>query len=376
MQESFGALDGYLGEDSPQPEAPAAPEAPSQTPPASTPPPEKPDVDEPAPEKSKATPTAPKETPKPPAEVPVDKMAPKQLREAYGKLKGQLKELEAKIEAEKNKPPVKQDDAKLKEIEERLADREKRLQAIEEERQYADFERSDAYKRQYWEPFVSSFNEGRDLVKQLTVNADGDERQGTPEDFDRLMKISEPNQAAQYAQDMFGASAPEVLIARREVIRANNARIKAIDEFKSKGSERQKMQEQHIGSLRKAYESHRDAAVEKFPHWFKPTEGEAIDPKANELLQKGYQFVDQMFQDNQMPVDQLVKLHSVVRNKAGAFDRVAHDLRKASARVKELEAKLAEYENSEPAGGTRRSGAPNGEELNWEASLDKFASKQ
>jgi hypothetical protein len=303
-------------------------------------------------------------------------MSPKALRKAYLRVKARAKELEARVAAQKDGAP--QDDPEKKSLAEKLAEREKRLAEIEEERRFTNYEGSEDYKQRYYEPFVEAFAVGRDKVSKMTVTVDGEERQGTSEDFDAVMRVQDENDAAELAYDMFGNKAAAILVHREKVIEMNNARLKAINDYRKNGAEREKQQvasrQKEIEDLKQTFEGQKKAAIEKFPHWFKPTEGEALDQKANDLLQKGMELVDRAYEGNNLPPQELAKLHSAIRNKAGAFDRVAYELKQAQKANAELKAKLAEFEASVPGSGSARKAAQQPAETNWEAKLDALAS--
>lgn len=372
MLEAFGAMEGYM-EDAPG----AAPEPAKGTPEPSKEPAK-------APEKPAAkAPDKPAELPKKPEEPPIEKMAPKQLRDAYSRLRSQVKDLESKLKAEAEKaakqPPA--DDGEKKRLTETLAEREKRLtdlekrsKDLEQEREFSDFERSETYKKQYWDPYVEAFNDGRELVKQFTVTEGETERPGKAEDFDALMQIANPSQAAQFAADKFGIGQTEVMAARREIINRNRQRLKALDDFKAAGDQRQQQMQATMEELNRTFKATTEAAVAKYPHWFKPTEGEAMDAKANELLEKGMKFADELLFQNKANPQETAKRMSVIRNKAGAFDRVAYELKKANSRIAELQSKLDEIESSAPGAGTsRRAGAEKPSDTDWESQLASLA---
>lgn len=96
--------------------------------------------------------------------------------------------------------------------------------------------------------------------------------------------------------------------------------------------------------------------IEKDPTLYKPEEG---DNEGNAILEKGFSFVDRVFSggapakegDPPMSHQEMVSAHAEIRNKAGAFDRIAHKYKSLSARVQELEQALEQYEQSTPAKG-------------------------
>lgn len=295
-------------------------------------------------------------------EIAPEKMAPKQLREAYGKLNKQLRELKAEQAKAKTTPPA--DDPEKKTLQERLEAREKEYAALQDEIRFTAYERSAEYKEKYEKPFLTAWQAGQERASKLKVveekNPETQEvlqpaRAGTQEDFDTLMRILDDDEAATYAAKLFGPKAPMLLFHRERVQEANQSRRNALEEFKKTGSEREKQfneqRTKQAQAVRTMFEAAKNSGIEKYPQYFKPDEA---DPKTKELLEKGFRLADRAFgapdEPGEKPLtpEQRIQLQAAVRNSYGAFQRVAYDLRKQSALVKELRAKLDEYEESDP----------------------------
>jgi hypothetical protein len=275
----------------------------------------------------------------------------------------------------------------LKTLKETLAEREKRLSDLETKLKYADYSQSDEYKSKYETPFVDAYISGQNKTASLTVRGPDDTtRKGTKEDFDTIMGIGNDDQAAEAATEMFGSKAPLVLYHREKVMELNAAKTKALDEYRTKGSEQEKttreQTEKQRGEITTQLETfwkkHVEAPREKYASYGKPVDG---DEQGNKLLQDGYARAEQAFA-NLNPFDpklspeareKLVALHGQTLNKAAWFDRLAYQKRAADARVKELEAKVAEYEASEPGAGSGKRGKEKAEQ-SWEDLLEtKYA---
>jgi hypothetical protein len=92
------------------------------------------------------------------------------------------------------------------------------------------------------------------------------------------------------------------------------------------------------------------------------------DEEANTRLKKGFEIADKAFSVN--PLDpkltpdqrqQIVQLHSAVRNRAAAFGRLVYQLEKSDATIAELKAALDKFKEAQPgAGEPRDTTAPNG----------------
>jgi hypothetical protein len=379
--EAFGDLES-LATDNGQPE-PAKPDAAPEKPRAA-------DGKFTKPEPAKAPAKAPEKpvdkvlTP----ETPQEKMAPKQLREAYEGLKRKQAEMEAKYKELETKASKPADDPEKKTLAERLAAREQRLKEVEDELRFTDYSKSEEYKQRFEKPFVDAYVNARARVAGLKTVEKRNEleevtqasRQGTAEDFDHLMKIGDDNDAAEWATERFGNKAPIVLSHRERVQELNHARNAAVDDYRAKGSERDKARAMEQETMQKSFgeavEHHTKAAIEKYPQWFKPDE---TDAKGNEILERGQHMVKRVLsngaplKEGEQPMTpaQYASAVAAVRNKAAAFDRLAHRHNQASSRIKALEAELAAFKGSEPGKGEVKGGiAPTGEETP-EGAFDK-----
>lgn len=305
---------------------------------------------------------------------PGKKVSPSaELRTAYEALKLKHKQLEAEHQALRNAPP--KEDPERKSLEDRLSEREKRLADLENEIRFSAYERSQEYKEKFEQPFVDAYQTGRAKVATLKItDADGNYRQATPEDFDRIARIMDDDTAAEAAAEMFGNRAPVVLYHRERVQELNASRIKAIEDYKKLGGEREKQWQEQTAKQReqigKLWKQANTEAIEKYPHFFKPIDG---DDEGNQLLEQGFQMADAAFSDNgNMTPEQRVKLHSAIRNRAAGFSRLAYQNKQLTAKIAELEQKLSEYESSEPGqgeGGGKKTETP---EISMDSALNEL----
>ena len=292
-----------------------------------------------------------------PGEAPKAKPQPAaELRQAYEALKAKHKALEEENISLKTKPV---EDPEKKTWMDRAEAAEKRRLELEDEMRYTRYESSAEYKQKYEEPFVNAYQTGRAKAASLKItDSDGNIRQGTQEDFDRIARLTDDDQAASLAADMFGNKAPLVLYHRERVQELNGARVRAIEDFKKIGAEREKQQNEaqtkSAAEMGKAWQQANAEAVERYPQWFKPTEG-ADDENA--ALEEGMKLADKAFSDtSDLSPEQRVRLHSAIRNRAAGFGRLVLQNRKLSAQVTELQTKLKEFENSEPGDGDGKGG--------------------
>ena len=300
-----------------------------------------------------------------------------ELRAAYENVKKENKTLKAEIEKFKAGQPA--DDPDKPKLVEALTSAQKRLSELEEELKYSAYEKSDDYQKQYEKPFIAAYQSGRVRVTQLTVTQeDGTTRAGTAQDFDAIMSIPSDAKAASLAHELFGPQAMYIINDRADIQKLNRARSQAIEEFQKNGSERDKQRaaqevsrrheiQQRMGQMGERFMALNDEAIKKYPQWFTAEEG---DEEGARLLSKGFEFSDRAFSGaNGMQPQELVAMHSAMRNKAGAFDYVVHKSRlqagEFKARIAELEEELKQFKSSEP-------GADNGKRTEAFRQLSPF----
>lgn len=304
---------------------------------------------------------------------------PKELRTAYEALKAKTKTLEtelAHLRAEKSKPPS--EDPEKKTLSERVQQYERRLKELDEELKYAAYERSPEYQERYEKPFIDAYQTGRDKTARLRLTAeDGTVRQATVEDFDRIVRIPDDDQAADLAAQLFGTKASMVMYHRERVQELNAARYRATEEFRRTGSERFKKASEEATArqtkMRELWEQENKTAQEKYPQWFKPW---GDDEEGDKLLAQGYHLADLAFSDQlaQEPVEKQIAVHTALRNRAAAFGRLAHLNRRLTEKVAHLEEELAQYNNSEPSEGEPETpGRGPAKTDDWESQLTAMA---
>lgn len=274
----------------------------------------------------------------------------KAVREWGKGLHKELKKVKQELEAAKTK---KADDTESKTLKEEVEALRKRKADLETELKFVSYEKTDDYNQKYWEPMVEALSVAHNEIKELTVEDDaGTQRKATPEDFDPLLNMP-LGQAAALAKQMFGDLAPEVMAHRRRYIELNQRRLKAIEDFRKHGAEREQQtsaqRAEAMKAAKEAFEAANKKAAEEMPQYFAPQEG---DEEGNDALTKGYALADMAFKsDNNLSMIDRAKLHAEIRNRAAGFSRLALQNKRKDEKIAELEAKLAAFEKSEPAGG-------------------------
>lgn len=276
------------------------------------------------------------------------------LREAQAK----LKEMESKVSAKPDEASAKAVEEKLSKLEADLAEKEKAIQL-------ADYTQSEDYAKNFHKPFVNAYTEAREAVAQFQVTdlESGETRQATGDDFDALMRVNDPNKAAEMIDIMFGTGtkAGEVAAMRRDILKLNQKLIAQIESKKAESSatraqtEAQRTKAQQEAT--KAYTETLEKLTTERKEFFAPDD----DAKGNEILAKSRAIADMAFgrlPEGRAPLTpaEAAKLHAVIHAKASGFDRVVYRHQQAQAKIKALEIELAEFRQSEPGKGEGKTG--------------------
>lgn len=325
-----------------------------------------------------------------PGDKPEGEKEPKtnaDLRKAYDRANVRIKE--------ELEPKLQKYEARIKELEERepqeveplrqkLTEIQKRNDELESEIAYVNYSSSKEFKEQYAQPYIDAFQAALSDIKELTVeDADGNDRPATEADLLEIANM-DLGDAVKAANAKFGDAAQEVLAHRRVLRELGRKQNKALEEARAKGLERTKQAQEQAkassGKMVQMWKQVNQQLETKFPKWFAPEEG---DKEGNELLEKGRAMAARMFSPTEetrpKTPEEAVRLHALIYQKAANHDRLALRLKKASARVKELEESLKQYEDSEPqggrAGGTPRGGGGAGDFGNYEEEIDALDRK-
>ena len=293
-----------------------------------------------------AKPVEPVKEPAKPSEP--EAKTPKELRDRYNALK--VEHERAKADNEKLRA-----DPEKKRLSETIQQREKRIQELDDTIKQSAWERSDDFKAKYEKPLYDAYESTVRRVTQMKVQVeDGEPRQATKEDVDRIMSAPDPEQASQVIEELFGTGtkASSVAAMRDKVIDAAESKNIALQEYQNTFSANEKVRvekfQQEQAQSSELWEFLNKKAAETHPEYFGEIEG---DEKANELLSKGRERADLAFSNPNMPAKELVALHSEIRNKAAAYPRIVHLNQTMKARIAELEKELEAFKVSEPGSG-------------------------
>lgn len=324
---------------------------------------------------------------------------PPELRKAYTQTKADLERTREELTTLK---AAKTDDPEKKVLVDQNQAHQKRIQELEEELKYTSFEKTEEYEKQYNQPFVEAYNQGRTVATELKVtNDDGTQRQGTAEDFEMIMAIGNTSEANTKAVELFGSEASLVMAERRAVILANNRRVKAIQEFKASGAEREKkrvemtavqrkQQDEQRQTLNTAFRKLGQEQIEARPEVMKADDTDqpgqqivkaeealadlafgAISPEKMADLPEG---VRAKLVDGKLPTEELVKFHAACWAKMRGYGLLYHKFKAIKTELDEAKAALEEYQASTPGVGGARRGKP-GEprQLTPEEEIDAMA---
>lgn len=364
------------------------PPAQKQTPPDNTPkrdtPPkpqdkaqvEKPKVEEPAqdPEQLKAQqdPNDPNAEPTDQKVEPVDKK-----KESPWKLVDRFKQRTLALEQEVQQLRAQVKDPKeLQGMTERLTKAEARALELEQEMRYHDFTKTQEFRTQYQEPYEKAWKSAMEDLSGITFSdpVTGQERALSAQDLIDVVGLP-LGKARALAEQLYGSFANDVMAHRKSILDLFQKQQSAIEDAKKNGGEQlrarnEKMQAARTAianETRQAFEAANKAALEdpKYSRHFKPIEG---DEEGNQMLERGYKFVDEAFKlnpaDPRLTKEQRAKIaerHAAVRNRAAAFGRMRSQIAKAEAKIAALTKELDGFKASNPGQGdaqVQRSGAP------------------
>lgn len=306
----------------------------------------------------------PKEVPEKetPAEPEKPTEAPKNMREMgkrYDALMKEKSEWQPKIQSleaktkdyERQIEELRKAQPDVKPFQEKLAAIEKENQQLREVVRFADYKKSPEFTEKYEKPYNDAWTKAVSEITQLSLTLeDGTSRKATANDL--LALANAPlDQLDDLAAQWFPKSSPRVIRHVEKIRELAEAQDKALQEaqkgageYQTKQTEAQKKANE---SFANAYTSASTELTTKYPKWFAPDEA---DPQGNEILKKGFEYTDSVFSPNgtQLTPEQKAGRLAVIRAKAANHDRLVARVKANNARIAELEAKLAEFEKSEP----------------------------
>lgn len=344
---------------------------------------------------------APKDDIDPAAAEPVKPVKAAELRTAYEGLKKRVKE--------EYEPQLQSLKSKIQELESRkpedtapviakMTALEKRNQELEKQIEFVDYTKSNEYVSKYQQPFADAWQRAVGVFGQLEVSQkieDGVDEMGDIK-FTETRRTADANDLLELsrmpigkmdstAKAMFGDSAARAISYVEKVQELWQAKQRGEQEAATKATEVRAMQtlesQKHEQALSNTWNEINKSLEEKFPKAFQVDKLDADDVASHT---KGFALADLLFLGNgaltpeqkealpqgfretvkagqPLSAEQKVQLHALARIKMANHDRKVVQLKKATARIAELEKSLAEYEQSEPPAGKSGSGAKAGD---------------
>lgn len=304
------------------------------------------------PDKTGTPPASGNKTEAPPA--PTAPLRTAELRARYDETKTKLADLEPKLaQAERELAELRGRPAPdTKPLETELATLREQNAALQEEIRFVNYQKHPEFAEKYQRPYLEAWNKAVGEIEQLSITMeDGSTRKATANDF--LALANAPlDQLDDLAAQWFPKAAARVIRHVEKMRDLAEAQEAVLAEARKGAGAR----EQQMAAARKAadervgnvYRQTTADLAQKFPKWFAPEEGDA---EGNEILRKGFEYADSVLNGSKLPAEEKAKRLAIIRAKAASHDRLASRLKSATARIRELEADLAEYEKSAPAGG-------------------------
>lgn len=286
-------------------------------------------------------------------EQPFEAPAPRhpkarELREAYEQRGTELETLRTRnreLEQQIASAPKPADDLtpKIESLQAENAQLQQQLAAVA-------YERSPGYQKQYIEPYKAAMREAYGLAKEVKVKdpETGEERQGTTQDFDRLLNLPFSD-AARLSSELYGTAGSFMLGKAREIRTLYNnaeaALTKANEGVEASMQEQRAQQQMQMANFRKADE----AIVAQYPAYFKAT---AEEPEKEASITKQLQLYDAVSKNPKvLTPDQYVRTVALWRRQVASFPWMVSQVNRLKKQIAELQGQLDEYQESEPGGG-------------------------
>lgn len=304
------------------------------------------------------------------------------LRETYELTKNEKAKLEARVqELERTREEgTKAEVAKATaELQKQIEDIRKAREEAETELRFANYVRSGEYKEKYQAPLQAAYQQALEDIKGVQVI---DEDGATPRDasaaeLKMILEAPSAAKAAQLANEIFGSAAPLVMQHRAEILKLENARRAAVEDYKTKGAERERLRAEEAQQRQKAVRSRWEESVNQTV-----SERPALyaRPKDDEALGKAWDDGDKLVKlaflgeippevdAGPDPGDLALTAQAEVAARVRGFNVLAHRNVALRREVASLKAALEKVKGSEPGQHTKATDAP--KPKSWEESLD------
>ena len=353
--------------------------------------------------------TEPKPDTKPPEAKPETtepKAKPATLRDALARSKTEAAEWKTKYEAAVAEAAKPKPDPEKEQLTKDREAWQKQREDLENELKFANYERTTEYKEKYQAPFLKAYEQGKTLTAAMSIKEPdktdefgevteaGKPRKATEADWDALMSITDEDAANKFIAERFGHNAARITVLRDKVMDLHGAMREAVEDFRKQAGTRD-VQLRELTAKQQKETSDRwhqanSHAAEKFPQYFAP---DPDDPKGNEMLATGTRLTDLAFGvldaaeipklpptvqaklvNGKLPPAEMTLLHSAIRNRSAAYDRLTYRLAQRDADIAKLREQLSGYEKSEPGRGQARKAEVPGQKKGVPSTMDEINS--
>lgn len=304
------------------------------------------------------------------------------LRETYELTKSEKTKLEARVqELERTREEgTKAEVAKATaELQKQIEDIRKAREDSETELRFANYVRSGEYKEKYQAPLQAAYHQALQDIKGVQVI---DEDGATPRDasaaeLKAILEAPSAAKAAQLANEIFGSAAPLVMQHRADILKLENARRTAVEDYKTKGAERERLRAEEAQQRQKVVRSRWEDSVnqtvsERPALYARPKDDEAL----GKVWDDGDKLVKLAFlgeippevDAGPDPGDLALTAQAEVAARVRGFNVLAHRNVALRREVASLKAALEKVKGSEPGQHTKATDAP--KPKSWEESLD------
>lgn len=304
------------------------------------------------------------------------------LRDSYELTKAEKTKLEARVqELERTREEgTKAEVAKATaELQKQIEDIRKAREEAETELRFANYIRSGEYKEKYQAPLQAAYQQALEDIKGVQVI---DEDGATPRDasaaeLKAILEAPSAAKAAQLANEIFGSAAPLVMQHRAEILKLENARRAAVEDYKTKGAERERLRAEEAQQRQKAVRSRWEESInqtvnERPALYARPKDDEAL----GKAWDDGDKLVKLAFLGEIPPEvdagpdagDLAITAQAEVAARVRGFNVLAHRNVALRREVASLKAALEKVKGSEPVQHTKATDAP--KPKSWEESLD------
>jgi tryptophan 2,3-dioxygenase len=298
------------------------------------------------------------------------KTSPEQFRTAHEKTLQAKQAIEAEYTAFKATSVMQQSDVQRKladlekkrfwtpEDEAKYASLERRGKDIEAELYARDFEASPQYKAEFTEKWNEAYTDAVNAVVSMEVTVRGDDgeektRSATKRDFESIRALAgDPSAQRKLAKQLFGEDADIVLGHTRALVGIEKDAAKAVTKKRTEYESNLKTYLENSQNVSRAQRQASEAAeqdlIKTHPQFFGDNPN---DPKENEALKRGLEFVDNSYSREataKMNPMQLAERATVLRYMAGAFPRLCATIKRLQADNTSKDDELKKYRGADP----------------------------